>query len=165
MITNTTASELLTEFKEYFITLLQHMSLDEIDEDWAEELLAQRYYSGFEDIWVELSDNCPEKSSDDSTQIQNAMKEIKQHIPKELHHELALCIYEDFDLLARYVVAGEDNRYIASMCLCYAEGYIPMLALEPTNKSLQDAYTEFKMKMKIGETLKKFIHNRADDKF
>lgn len=155
----------ITEFTDFFILAIGKMSLVEIDEDWAEELLAQRYYNGFEDIWVELSDNCPGISSDDSTQIKNATKEIKPHISKELHHELALCIYEDFDLIARYVVAGEDNRYIASMCLCYAEGNIPMLTLEPANKSLQDAYSEFKMKMKIGETLEKFIHNRDDDKF
>ena len=76
MITNTTASELLTEFKEYFITLLQHMSLEDIDEDWAEDLLTQRYFSEFESNLETLFYNKPLIDRRQSKQLKNDVLEI-----------------------------------------------------------------------------------------
>lgn len=136
----------LIEFKTIFLRMIENISLEDIDDDCAEEILALRYYSEFEYQWTELSENSPIINDSQLDKIKSYSEEIYQILPKELHHELSLCIYEDFELLAIYLVANEDDRYIAEMLLSYADGNIPSLYLEKSVKNIQEALNELQDK-------------------
>lgn len=138
----------LVEFKNLFLTMIKKMSLEDIDDDCAEEILALRYYSEFEDKWTELRENSPIINKLRLDKIKLYSEEIYKNLPKKLHHELSLCIYEDFELLATYLIADEDNRYIAEMLLCYADGNIPSLYLEKSEKSIQKVFNKLQVKYK-----------------
>ncbi|MCQ9635649.1 hypothetical protein MP477_11825 [Chryseobacterium sp. WG23] len=139
----------LKQIKETFLYKVQNMSLEEIDDDGADEFLAQRYYSEFENHWEELSDNRPEISYDQQKQILNDADEICKSMCKSLHHELEACIYDDYILIATYLIAGEHDKHIAGMCLSYMEEEIPMLSIIPTDKRLQDIFKEFQLSVRI----------------
>lgn len=149
----------LKQIKETFLYKVQNMSLEDIDEDWAEELLAQRYYSEFENLLEELHDNCPDISNNQYDQIMAASNEISDNICKDLHHELIACICEDFELIATYLIAGENDKYIAGMCLSYTQGEIPMLSIDPTDKSLQEVFKNFQLSVRISR-----LRDRASKK-
>lgn len=136
----------LIEFKTLFLRMIEKMSLEDIDDNRAEEILALRYYSEFEHRWTELSENSPIINDSQLDKIKSYSEEIYQILPKELHHELSLCIYEDFELLATYLVTNEDNRYIAEMLLSYADRNIPSLYLEKSDKNIQEALNELQDK-------------------
>lgn len=59
----------LNQIKSAFLYILLNMGLDVIDDEEAEELLAQRFYSEFENLWEKLSDNRPEISHNQYKQI------------------------------------------------------------------------------------------------
>lgn len=141
----------LNHFKSAFLYILLNIGLDEIDEEEAEELLAQRYYSEFENILEELHDNCPDISNNEYDQIMAASNEISDNICKDLHHELLACICGDFELVATYLIASENDKYIAGMCLSYMEGEIPMLSIDPTDRSLQEVFKEFQLSVRISK--------------
>ncbi|KFF11067.1 hypothetical protein IW15_18090 [Chryseobacterium soli] len=140
----------LKQIKETFLYNAQNMGLDEIDEDWAEELLAQRYYSEFENLWEKLSDDRSEISKDQYDQIISASKEISDKICEDLHHELIACICEDFELIATYLIAGENDKHIAGMLQSYINNEIPTdLSMKSTDKSLQEIFNEFQITVRI----------------
>lgn len=143
--------QILNQFKSAFLHTIPNMGLHEINEDWAEELLAQRYYSEFENLLEELHDNCPDISNNQYDQIMAASNEISDNICKDLHHELLACICGDFELIATYLIAGENDKYIAGMCLSYMEGEIPMLSIDPTDKSLQEVFKNFQLSVRISK--------------
>ncbi len=136
----------LIEFKTLFLRMIEKMSLEDIDDDFAEEILTLRYCNEFEYQWTELSDNCPDISEIFSKQIVADSEKIYKSLPKKIHHEISSCICEDFELLAGYLIANEDNRYIAEMLLSYADGNIPSLYLEKSEKSIQEAFNELQDK-------------------
>lgn len=123
------------------------MRLRDIDEDWAEELLSQRYFSEFENHWEELSNNSPEVSNNQYQQILKDADEICRGICRSLHHELEVCIYDDYILIATYLIADMNDKYIAGMLQSYLEGEIPMLSIKPTDKSLQKVFNKFHKKI------------------
>lgn len=121
------------------------MGLDEIDEEEAEELLAQRFYSKFENRWVGLCDDSPAVSINQHQQILNDADEICKSICRSLHHELEACIYDDYILIATYLIANVDDRCIAGMLQSYIKEEIPILSLKSTDKSLQVIFNEFQL--------------------
>lgn len=149
----------LKQIKETFLYKVQNMSLEEIDDDGADEFLAQRYYSEFENLLEELFDNKPGIRNEQYNEIKSASKEICDNIRKDLHHEIVSCIYEDFELIATYLIAGEDNKYIAGMCLSYMEEEIPLLDMISTRRSLQEVFNEFQLSVRISK-----LRDRANKK-
>lgn len=81
MIRCNTISDLLIEFKEYFMILIRHMSLEDIDEYKVEKILNQRYYSEFERHLKTLIDNEPIIKRIYSLQLENEVSRVYKCIP------------------------------------------------------------------------------------
>lgn len=136
----------LNQIKSAFLYILSNMGLDEIDEEEAEELLAQRFYSEFENRWEELSDNSPEINDSQYKQILNDANEICKSICNSIHHELEVCIYDDYILIATYLIADVDDRYAAGILQSYINNEIPTgISMLFTDKSLQVIFNEFQL--------------------
>lgn len=133
----------LNQIKSAFLYILLNMGLDVIDDEEAEELLAQRFYSEFENLWEKLSDNRPEISHNQYKQILNDAHEICKSICRSLHHELEVCIYDDYILIATYLIADVDDRHVAGILQTYINEEIPLLSMKSTDKSLQAIFDEF----------------------
>lgn len=134
----------LKQLKEVFSLSIPNMELEHMDEDWEEELLTQRYFSGFEKRLESLCDNQPELDKEIGGLISSYGDEVHKKMPKDLHHELAMCIQMDFELIAAYLISGVDNKYIAGMFLSYAvNNEIPLLNLRCADISLEDAFQNF----------------------
>lgn len=125
--------------------------------DMAELILDFRNLKTFGPIWRELH---LEQSYDESylEQIKNDTENIYQNIPENLHHDLRLAIIKDYQLMASYLVSGEENDKIAFMFLCYANGEVPILLFD-SKYNLEYAFIKLKVAARIAK-----LRNRANYK-
>ncbi|MDY0931630.1 hypothetical protein [Chryseobacterium sp. CFBP8996] len=147
------------QFKEIFLYITQYMDSDIFDEDTAEKILVDRDFKTFEPIWTELH---LEQPYDEyySKQIKNDAEDVYNNIPKELHHELRLAISEDYEIMANYLISGEDDSRIASMISDYMHNEIPTdLSMSLTDKSVQEIFKEIQLSVRISK-----LRERANKK-
>lgn len=135
------------------------MDSDMFDEDTAEKILVDRDFKTFEPIWTELHLEQPYDKIY-SECIKNDAKDIYYNIPEELHHELRFAISEDYELMANYLVCGENNSLIASMISDYMHKEIPTdLSMSFTDKSVQEIFKEIQLSVRISK-----LRERANKK-
>lgn len=96
----------LPQLKMGFLHALYNIDLFKYD---VEELMAQRNCSDFTRYWNLLHEECPTVKDTYYETIRNDTKKIHQSLPKKLHHDIALCICEDYRLIATYLIANKSN--------------------------------------------------------
>ncbi|MDY0931629.1 hypothetical protein [Chryseobacterium sp. CFBP8996] len=156
----TPSDMILRDFHDAFLSAITRMTLESLDESIAESFVFYRQHNQFELHLIELYRDSPIISNYFSEQIKNGVDEISKKLPENLYQDLAHCICNDYEIIATYLINGDNNSCVASMCLSYSKGEIPMVTFDYTNKTLEDAFMEFKMMMKMGEVLEKFCVRR-----
>ena len=111
-----------------------------LDNDEIDEMLDRRGDSGFEKDWLRVFQALDKKSFADNalTEIKN-IREIayKKTFATTNHGELAAYVADDFELIAKSLLADFSDEWLNALFLSYLHGAFPHTKIAPKRSGLE----------------------------
>lgn len=116
--------------------------VESVDEDMIDDILDDRDSSEFNVLWNKANKEIATIKLKKATQkkLDEMIKEIFKIVFSKTHHdELAAYTSDDFDLIAKHLLAQSKNTWVTNLCATYFTGKIFLkVELLHTTKTLKE---------------------------
>lgn len=150
----------LEQFNEAFLFIIKKIKWKNMYAKMIKDILAQRENEIFKSVWIELNNNRPCVENCHLKQIKRDIEKIQKAIPKNLDQELAKAICADYDLMASYLISGQDNKRISGMFTSYVKKNIPVSNFLLGYRNLQYALHILRTPLRVARMQERIIQKR-----